>query len=555
MNETFDFVVIGSGGGSMCAALQMRAAGKSVLILEKTELVGGTTAASGGVMWIPNNRFMKSEGVEDSVEQANAYLDAVVGDSKDAPGANRERRRSYVEQAPEMVNFLVDQGIRLRRIPSWPDYYDVAGASVPGRAVVSQLFDIKQLGAWKAKLRPGFLPLPANLDEAMQLPLIKRSGKAKKVLARIIGRVIADKLTGKQRATAGQALQGQMLNAALKAGVEIRLNTAVNKIVVENGRVTGVAVNDKTINARLGVLINAGGFARNQRMLDQYIPGTSAEWSSTISADTGEMIEEGQRIGAATAQMAERIGMQISLPPGSAALAVKPGMQNDICKPHAIVVDQTGVRYAGEACSHAEFSQRMIERNKIAPASPSWMIFDNQYLMKYMLAGTMPGAKKPKAWAETNFLRSGDTIEALAKNCDIDASALKASVERFNGFVRKGRDEDFQRGDHPYDRWTGDPLSTPSNTLGTIEQGPFFAVQLLPGDVGTYGGLVTDTHARVLRADGSVIEGLYATGTSTASVMGRVEPGPGGSIGPSFTWGYVAAKHAIHSSNTANTKN
>lgn len=547
MSETFDFVVIGSGGGSMCAALQMRAAGKTVLILEKTDLVGGTTAASGGVMWIPNNRFMKSEGVEDSSANANNYLDAVIGDSQDTPGASRERRRAYVEQAPEMIDFLVAQGIQLRRIPSWPDYYDVIGASVPGRAVVSQLFDIKQLGAWKAKLRPGFLPLPANLDEAMQLPLIKRSGHAKKVLARIIGRAIADKLTGKQRATAGQALQGQMLHAALKSGVEIRLNTAVERISVENNRVSGVVAGGKPISARLGVLINAGGFARNQRMLDQYIPGTSAAWSSTIAGDTGEMIEEGVRLGATTAQMSERIGMQISLPPGSDKLAVKPGMQNDICKPHAIVVDQTGVRYAGEACSHAEFSQRMMERNKVAPASPSWMIFDSQYIAKYMLAGTMPGNKKPKAWGEANFLRRGDTIEALANNCGIDATALKASVERFNGFVRKGRDEDFQRGDHPYDRWTGDPLATGSNTLGTIEQGPFYAVQMVPGDVGTYGGLLTDTNARVLRGDGSVIEGLYATGTSTASVMGRVEPGPGGSIGPSFTWGYVAAKHAIQS--------
>ncbi len=555
MSETFDFIVIGSGGGSMCAALQMRAAGKSVLILEKSNLVGGTTAASGGVMWIPNNRFMKSEGVEDSAEKANAYLDAVVGNSPDTPGASRERRQAYVEQATKMIDFLVEQGIQLRRIPSWPDYYDVPGASVPGRAVVSQLFNIKQLGGWKAKLRPGFLPLPANLDEAMQLPLIKRSGAARKTLARIMGRVIADKLSGRQRATAGQALQGQMLHAALKAGADIRLHAPVSQLAVSNGRVTGVVADGKTINARLGVLINAGGFARNQRMLDQYIPGTSADWSSTIDADTGEMIEEGQRIGAATAQMAERIGMQISLSPGSQTLAVKPSMQNDICKPHAIVVDQTGVRYAGEACSHAEFSQRMLERNRLAPASPSWMIFDSQYINKYMLAGTMPGAKKPKAWTETNFLRRGDTIEALAASCDINAATLKSSVERFNGFVRKGRDEDFQRGDHPYDRWTGDPLATGSNTLGTIEQGPFFAVQLLPGDVGTYGGLLTDTHARVLRNDGSVIEGLYATGTSTASVMGRVEPGPGGSIGPSFTWGHVAAKHAIHASNPASIKN
>jgi len=554
MDQDFDFVIVGSGGGSMCAALALRAAGKRVLILEKTGLAGGTTAISGGVMWIPANRYMKQAGIEDSAEQATAYLDAVVGDRDDMPGATRMRRHSYVEQAPRMIDFLVEQGIRLRRIPSWPDYYDAPGASVPGRAVVSELFDLKQLGEWAPKLRPGFLPLPANLDEAMQLPLIKRSWPAKKVLARILGRAIADRFTGRQRVTAGQALQAQMLHAAVKAGTEIRLDSTVSQLIVEEGRVTGVVVEHngarQRIGARLGVLINAGGFARNQRMLDRHIPGTSADWSSTIDGDTGEMIEEGMRIGAAAAQMAERIGMQISLPPGSDRMAVKAAMQNDVCKPHAIVVDQTGVRYARESSSHPAFSERMLKRNKLAPAVPSWMVFDSQYLGKYMLAGTMPGSKKPPSWTSENFLRSGETLEALAATCGIDGAKLGETVDRFNDFVRKGHDDDFHRGDVAYDRWVGDPLHAPSNTLGTIEKGPFYAIQLYPGDVGTFGGLLTDVHARVLRPDGSAIPGLYATGTSTASVMGGVEPGPGGSIGPSFTWAYVAARHVLDGAET-----
>ncbi|MDR3417200.1 MAG: FAD-dependent oxidoreductase [Nevskia sp.] len=549
MDQTFDFVAVGSGGGSMCAALALRAAGRSVLILEKSGLAGGTTAASGGVMWIPNNRYMKDAGVVDSLEAATAYLDAVVGERDDWPGASRARRCTYAEQAPKMIDFLADQGIRLRRIPSWPDYYDAPGASVPGRAVVSELFDINRLGEWAARLRPGFLPLPANLDEAMQLPLLKRSWTAKKVLAHIIGRTVADKLTGRQRRTAGQALQGQLLYASLKAGAEIRLDTAVRQLVVEEGRVTGVLVNqgqaEHRIAARLGVLIDAGGFARNQRLLDRYIPGTLAQWSSTIAEDTGDMIEEGLRIGAAVAQMSERIGMQIALPPGSADKLLQAGMQNDICKPHAIVVDQSGVRYANEASSHPEFSRRMLEHNRTAPAVPSWMVFDSQYLCTYMLAGTMPGTRKPPSWSQEKFLRQGDTLEKLAAQCGLEGARLRATIERFNRFVGSGRDEDFQRGDHPYDRWVGDPLHKPSNTLGAIDRGPFYAVQLYPGDVGTYGGLLTDTHARVLRPDGTVIAGLYATGTSTASVMGGVEVGPGGSIGPALTWGYLAARHAI----------
>jgi 3-oxosteroid 1-dehydrogenase len=553
VSSAFDFVIAGSGAGSMCAALVLRAAGKRVLVLEKTDLVGGTTALSGGVLWIPANRFMREAGIDDSQEQAMAYLDAVVGDRDDMPAASRARRQAFVEQAPRMLDFLVEQGLRMRRIPSWPDYYDAPGASVPGRAVVSDLFDVKQLGDWRTKLRPGFVPLPAHLDEAMQLPLIRRSGAAKKVLLRILGRALADKFRGRARRTAGEALQGQLLHAALKAGVEIRLDTAVSELIVDQDRVNGVIANvggvDQRIEAHLGVLISAGGFARNQRMLDRHIPGTSASWSSTIEADTGEMIEAAERAGAVAVQMGERIGMQIALPPGSEQMKVKAAMQNDICKPHAIAVDQSGVRFARESSSHPEFSERMLERNKSVPALPSWMICDSQYLAKYMLAGTMPGRKKPPAWTESNFLRSGETIEALAAACGIDGARLRATVDRFNGFVAEGRDGDFGRGDLAYDRWVGDPLaasaSAPSNTLGTIEQAPFYAVALYPGDVGTYGGLLTDVHARVLRGDGSVIDGLYATGTSAASVMGHAEPGPGGSIGPALTWAYAAAQHAV----------
>jgi 3-oxosteroid 1-dehydrogenase len=548
MNETFDFVVVGSGGGSMCAALLMRDAGKSVLVLEKTDRVGGTTAISGGVMWITNNRFMQPAGVADSREQATAYLDAVVGDHEDTPGATRARRLAYIEQAPAMIDYLTERGIRLRRMPSWPDYYHAPGESVPGRTVVSELFDINQLGEWKARLQPGFLPLAANLDEAMELAYFKRSWAGKKALAKVVWRTLSSRLTGKHLATAGQGLQGQMLNAALNAGADIRINAGVKSLLHENGQVTGVVIEkdgaDWEIGARAGVLINAGGFSRNQRMLDRYIPGASTDWTLTTAGDTGEVIEEAIRLGAAVAQMDERVGNPVALPPGNTP--AKPVVvQGELAKPHSILVDQTGVRYMREASSYMEISKAILARNTQAPAIPSWLVLDSQYLEKYMLAGTMPGAKKPKSWHESGFLKQGETLEALAAACGLDPAALRATVKRFNAFVRNGRDEDFQRGDHVYDRWLGDALQPDSPTLGAIEQGPFYALQVYPGDVSTFGGIVTDEHARALREDGSVIPGLYATGTSTASVMGRAAPGAGASIGPSFTWGYVAAKHAV----------
>jgi len=548
VNETFDFVIVGSGGGSMCAALVMRAAGKSVLVLEKTDLVGGTTAISGGVMWIPNNRFLAQAGIDDSPEQARAYLDAVVGDRDDSPGASPARRRTYIEQAPKMVDFLTEQGVQLRRVPVWPDYCAAPGEVPSGRTVVSELFDINQLGEWKTKLRPGFLPLPAYLEEAMQLPDMKRSWSSKKVLFKVIWRTLNTRLRGKHLTTAGQALQGQMLHTALQAGVEVRTECGVRELILENERVTGVVVekdgSEQRIGARCGVLLNAGGFSRNQEMRDRYIPGTSAEWTLTAPGDTGEMIEEAVRIGATLAQMDERVGNPVAFPPGKTP-AQPAVVHGDMAKPYSILVDQSGQRYMRESQSYVEVSRAILERNKQVPAVPSWLVFDSRFLATYPLAGDMRGKKKPKVWYDEQFLRCGDTLEELASACDIDPAALSATVQRFNEFVQRGRDEDFQRGDHVYDRWLGDSLHQPSETLGSIEEGPFYAIQVYPGDVSTFGGLVTDESARVIREDGSVIPGLYATGTTTASVMGRGSPGAGASIGPALTWAYVAAKRAV----------
>ena len=545
MDDTYDFIVVGSGGGSMCAGLVLRKAGKRVLILEKTDQLGGSTARAGGVMWIPDNRFMREQGIADSFEAATAYLDATTGAQPDSPGATAERRAAYVREASAMVDFLVDQGIRLARTPYWPDYYDeLPGGSEPGRTVVAELFDTNQLGPWKAKLRASNMPIPAPLGEMMQFPLYKRSWKSKLLIARTGLRIALARLTGKDWATAGRALQGRMLQAALKAGVEFGLNAGVRELVVENGAVTGVVVErdgrDWRVGARLGVLLNAGGFSHNQAMRDRYIPHTSTAWTHAAPGDTGDMHRELMRIGAAMAQMDEMVGNQMTLPPGVGPQMIQPQM----AKPHAIVVDQTGVRYQNEAGSYMAFCKGMLERHRTVPAVPSWMVVDSRYLADYMLADTMPGTKKPQAWLDENYLRQGKTIEDLAEACGIDGATLAATVERFNHFARAGVDEDFGRGDRAYDRFLGDRTWQPSPALGTIERGPFYAVPVVPGDVGTYGGAVTDCQARVLREDGSVIPGLYATGTTTASVMGRVYPGAGCSIGPSFTWGYVAARHA-----------
>jgi 3-oxosteroid 1-dehydrogenase len=257
------------------------------------------------------------------------------------------------------------------------------------------------------------------------------------------------------------------------------------------------------------------------------------------------------RIGAPLAQMEERVGNQMLTPPGHKGL--NPMVQGELAKPHAILVDQTGVRYMNEGGSYMKFVQGMLKRNKEVPACPSWMIMDSQFMRLYTLAGTLPGQKKPRAWFDQGWMKEGATPEALAAACGFDPAVFKATLERYTASVRKGRDEEFGRGDRAYDRWLGDPIEgkKTSATLGTVEEGPFFAIPVLPGDVGTFGGVVTDAFARVLKTDGSVIEGLYATGNTTASVMGRTYPGAGASLGPSFTFGYIAAKHAAGAHNYA----
>lgn len=557
-DEAFDWVVVGSGAGSMSSALLMKQAGKSVVILEKSPWVGGTTCKSGGVMWIPNNRFMDSG--EDSAEKAIEYLDNVVPDGPDSPGTSPERRRAYVAEAPRMLDFIVGQGVAMERGSRfWPDYYDeLPGGCKTSRTVTALPFNKNELpGGWARKLRQGFLEVPVRLDEGMKLPFARHSWKIKKSFVEIGVRMAIGKVTGKHWVTAGAALQGRMLKAVLeKNAADIRLNSPVKEIIMEDGKAVGVVTEQdgvqRRIGARLGILINAGGFSQNQAMRDKYMPKTRKEWSNGIESNTGDMHVEMERIGGILAHMDEMVGFQMTRAPGWEDAYVKPGTQNVTARPHAIQVDQSGVRYMNEGGSYELFCETMIRRDAVVPAIPSWAIMDQQFIEKYPLADKS-GKKIPQKWYEADYIKQANTIEDLAKLINVDPATLRQTVDRWNSFVDKGVDEDFHRGERAYDNFLGDPFfkDGPNRSMGKIVKAPFYAVDIVPGDVGTWGGVVTDVNARVLRQDGSAIEGLYATGISTASAMGRVYPGAGASIGPSMTFGWIAAKHAAGLDNQA----
>lgn len=547
-DENYDWVVAGSGAGSFVSALVMRKAGKSVLILEKTPFVGGTTAKSGGMIWVPNNRFIRAQEPDESAEKGVQYLEAVCEDS---PGSTTEKRTAYVTQAPKMIDFLVDEGIELERGSEfWPDYYDDApGGCSTSRTVVAKPFNTKELGDWEAKLRPGFMPLKVKLDDGMKFAYVGKSWAITWSFLKTGIGIVLGKLLGQHWVAAGAALQGRMLHAALKAGVEVRIDTPVKELIVEGGKVVGVVTDKGRIGANLGVLVNAGGFAQNQEMRDRYMPGTRSEWSNVPEGDTGDLHTEFERVGGVLGQMDQMVGYQMTQMPGWEKGYVRPPAQSMTGKPHAILVDQSGVRYMNEAGSYELYCQNMLERNKTVPAVPSWAIFDAQYAEKYPIGGVKMKKYYPM-WRDSGYLKEADTIEGLAIQLDCDPRVLKSTVERWNGFVDAGHDADFNRGHRKYDQWLGSPFHGPNPALGRIDKGPFYAVDVVPGDVSTYGGAVTDAEARVTRGDGSAIEGLYACGVSSASVMGGVYPGAGASIGPSMAFGYVAAKHAARVGNS-----
>lgn len=538
-DESADFVVIGSGGGSMCAGLVLRDLDKSVVVLEKTDKVGGSTAMSGGVLWVPNHPLQAAAGVKDSYEQGLAYLEATVGDV--GPASSPQRRDAFLRHGPEMISYLLGKGLKIRRCEGWSDYYDEKpGGCARSRSLSMELFDARELGDWNARLRRGPFDIPIRWPESRQSMLMKRTPEGFLGAMRLGLRMAAMKLTGKQLVGMGAAIQGRMLQAALRAGVDIRLESPVQELVEEGGRIVGVVAQvdgrQRRIQARDGVLINAGGFARNAEMRREYGPQpSSVDWTNANPGDTGEAIEMAMAHGAAVDLMDQAVWLVTSVTPkGFRAFHVL-----DLAKPHLIMVDQAGERFANESGSYMENGQRMYARGAV----PAWVIMESRHRERYVWAGAM-GGKTPEDWITSGYMKRADTIENLAAQCGLDPQNLRRTVDRFNGFARTGQDEDFRRGDRAYDRVFADPTVKPNPCLGALEKGPFYAVQVYPGDVGTFGGLLTDEHARVLTPEGAPIPGLYATGNSTASVVGRCYPGAGASIAASFVFGYIAARHA-----------
>jgi 3-oxosteroid 1-dehydrogenase len=463
--------------------------------------------------------------------------------------SSAERRAAFLAEGPEAIDFLRKYGMKLVHAATYSDYHETVypGGNAGGRAIVPAIFDLNELGDdWKRlEYDPATPPLMTH--ETGRLMLFGRGWASKLTVARIGLRMLRNRLFGSRLIGNGNSLQGRLLQIARREELDIWMETPVTGLVTSEGRVTGVTVERDgetvTVEARDGVLLNAGGFARNAEMRKEMLPNPDdVEWTISNRGDTGEVLQMAIEMGADTENTDLAWWVPGTFPPSGEPHVIV----FDYARPHAIVVDQQGERYMNEATSYVQIGLNIWRRHETAPAVPSWVIIDSRHRKRYFFASAFPG-RTPDDWLSSGYMKQADTLEALAEQCDIPPDKLRATVERFNSFAREGVDKDFGRGIGAYPRYLGDPTHKPNPSLGTIEKPPFMAFRLWPRDVGTCGGLVTDENARVLDRDGEIMPGLYATGNTTSSVHGPSYPGAGASIGASLTFGYIAAKHAARS--------
>ena len=554
-DEQVDLLVVGSGAGGLTAALRAAQTGAKVLVVEKGALWGGTSATSGGGIWIPGSHLAAQAGHPDDLDDAFAYIRALS-----AENVEDAQIRAYVDNAHKMLKWVCDTtDVQYVALP-YPDYYPETPGAREGyrthlplgfhaREMDRAAFDTMQRASPAASLWGRINWLFSETYLAMFRP---------KGWWKTIGKVLAGywldlpqrfRSPRDRRLTLGTALLGWLRKALDATGAQVWLETPLVSLIEEGGRVVGAVVRhggrERRIGAHKGVVLAAGGFERNAELRRLNLPGAHEPLSSGSQTNNeGDALREAERLGAATRNLDAAWWAPVFKVPGEPRSRLST-MERAL--PYSLVVNQAGRRYVNEALAYHRFGEAMMARDPSGPPlDPSWLVFDARYRARYPAGPVIPNIPDFALPAGVRkVLVKAPTLGGLAQRMSVPIEALEATVARFNAMADIGKDEDFGRGDSNYDRLYGDPRVTPNSSLGAVAKPPFYALPLHLGDIGTSGGLVTDDRARVRDRQGGVIAGLYATGNVTGSVMGYAYPGAGSTLGPAMTFGYVAAADAL----------
>ena len=526
-----DVIVVGSGAAALAAALAAHDAGVSVAVVERAGVVGGTTAVSGGGVWMPRNHI---SGADDTREEALAYMSALGGGRAPA-----EQLARYVDDGPDIIAGLEQRtGARFASI-SWPDYHpEMDGARTCGRMIEPRLFDTSRLGAWADRLRRApVLGLPVTLQEST-VDWSPSYTPERYDAATVKRRVAAGQVA------CGRALVGGLLEGCLARGIEPILEARALELIVRDGAVAGLVVerDRRRVDLRASaVVLASGGYEWNGDLRTRFLPGPLTHPTSP-PGNEGDGLLMAMEVGADLANMNEAWWYPASAVPGEEydGRQLSRFVAVERTAPHSIMVDRFGHRFVNEAANYNDMQKAFFafDANDAAPRHlPCWVIFDQQYRARYPVVNVRPGAPDPE------WLIVRETLDGLAAGTGIDAIGLRETVQRWNRFVVDGRDRDFGRGVSLYDRFHGDPTASHPN-LGSVERPPYYALPVHLGAVGTSGGPRIDILGRVQHVRDRPIPGLYGAGNAIGSPAGPAYFGGGTTIGMALVWGHIAGAAA-----------
>lgn len=550
-----DVLIVGSGAAGLSAAVTAALNGASVLVAEKESVIGGTSAWSGGWLWIPRNPLAREEGIEEDASVPLTYLQhEMAGQPADA------RLLTFLRYGPEMIDFFrhntVVQFISGSRMP---DFHDSPGYAQGGRSVTAQPFDGRLLGDWLHRLRPPLetislagMGIAGGADMAHFFNATRSPRSALYAARRLLRHVWQRLRHGRGRHLVnGNALVARLLRAALDAGVNFQLNAPVERLLTSAAGVTGAVLRSDEGQVQVSanaVILACGGFPHDKQRLAQHVAHAASgygHFSAAPPGNEGDGIRLGESVGG---QFDDSLRHAMAWAPVS-RVTLASGLQLPFphlverAKPGFVAVLPNGRRFTNEADSYHDFITALLEATPPGETPQAWLLADSLALRRYGLGQARPAPFSARAWLRTGYLQSGETLEALAEKCAIDSAQLKETISRFNTFAACGRDDEFQRGASAYNQAQGDAANPHHPTLGALSRPPFYAVRILPGSLGSFSGLKTDEQARVLDAQQQPIAGLYAIGNDMSSVMRGYYPSGGITLGPAMTFGYLVGKH------------